>query len=83
MIALSWIEPGVQCQLGQTDNRIHRGSNFVAHVGQKRGLHQVGLLRGVLGFLDLVLGQYLVGNIRAAADESDEIAGRSKPGHAA
>ena len=41
-------QTGVQRQLGEADDGVHRRADFVAHVGQKGALGDVGGLRCIL-----------------------------------
>ena len=50
-------------QLGKTDNRIQRRTDFVAHIGQKRRFHPVGLLRLLFGGKQLLCPFHPGGNV--------------------
>ena len=66
IVALVFVQLGVQCQLGGPQNAVHRCANLVAHVGQKHRLGAVGLLCLSQRFADFDVGgfqRFLVGNV--------------------
>ena len=56
-------ELGVAKHLGEANNGIERGSQFVAHIRQKLALRAVGRLRGLFGLLQSVFGFFAPGDV--------------------
>ena len=52
----------------ETDHRVQRGAQFVAHIGQEVGLGAAGGLGAVLGLVELDLGHLARGDVGQGAD---------------
>ena len=44
------IQRGIQQNITEANNRIHRGPNFMAHISQERGSGCCGLFGGIFGY---------------------------------
>ena len=55
VVLLAWQQPGLERQQGQAVDRIERGADLMAHVGQELALGQAGGLGVVLGLKQLSL----------------------------
>ncbi len=55
-------------QVGHADNAVHRGADFVAHVGQKGGFRLIRGLGPALGTAQLSLGLFQGGHVVGQAD---------------
>ncbi len=74
VILLLRVELGAEQQTGHADDRIHRGADFVAHVGQEFRLGLVGLLGGVLRGDQLFLDLLALGDVLGDAAIGDQLA---------
>ena len=63
ILALFAVELGVQQQIGHADDAVHRGADFVAHVGQEFALGAVGGFGRLFGYLQFLLRPFALGNI--------------------
>ena len=61
-------ELGIEREVGQTDDRIHRRADFVAHVRQEHGFHLRGFLGFGFGLTQFFRDLLLVGDIHQQAD---------------
>jgi len=50
VFALLAAERSFQCEFRHSQNAVHRGSNFMAHVGQELALRFICRFRGLFGF---------------------------------
>ena len=50
------------------DDPVHRGADFVAHIGQELTLSQIGGLGGFFGLLNQLLGPFALFDIGASAE---------------
>jgi hypothetical protein len=56
IVALLRVKAGLQGQLGHADDGIHRGADFMAHIGQEVGLGAGGGLGNVACFAGVLFG---------------------------
>src|SRR5206468_12367196 len=67
-------EIGLQSQGGHPDNAVHRRADLVADVSDELALGTVGEFRVFLGLAQLLFLVLAIGNVRAGADELDDLA---------
>ena len=67
---LVWIQRRVQAELGHAEDPVHRGTDFVAHVGEERAFRLVGLLSDFRRLNGEKLSLFAPGNILQRADNA-------------
>ncbi len=63
VVLLPQVELGVEQQFAQPDDGVHRGADFMAHIGQESALGNVGLFGPCTGLLDGVAALDLFGDV--------------------
>ena len=63
VLALALRHIGLEHQIGHANDGVHRGANFVAHIGQKGAFGAVGTLRNVFGLAQQRRGLALGGDV--------------------
>ena len=63
IIFLFGVQIGFQRQMGHSDNRVHGGTDFMTHVGQKVTFGLVGLVSDLFGFNEFIFHAFAFGNI--------------------
>ena len=82
VVALGGIERGFQQQLCHAQHAVQWCAYFVAHVGQKAALGEVGRFRGSRRLLQLLLQFFASGNVQQRANDAPRLAGEVRD-HAA
>ena len=74
MMVLFFVKIRRQQQVGKTQNPVHRGSDFMAHVREKTGLGTVGAFGRFLGGSQLLFGLLARRDVQLNNHESDDFA---------
>ena len=65
---------GLERQVAQTNDGVHRGSDLVADVSQELALGPIGRIRSILGPGQFLFPLLALGDVKAMSDVPDEFA---------
>ena len=70
IVVLLGIQIGFEQQVGEADDGVHRGADFVAHIRQEIALRLIRVFGRLFGPGDLLFGQLALGDVDGHAEES-------------